>query len=257
MKILVIPDVHLKPWIFSKADEVLKNGGAERAVCLMDIADDWDMEENLALYRETFDTAISFAKRFPKTIWCRGNHDFSYLWGRRHSGYSDSASTLVQVKVTELQETVGDNRNMLFVAKIDDVLFSHGGIAASFVKSIVPQRYRMDLDAVAEYINYRGSEYNMWTATSPLLYRPQYYSAFPGGPWTRDRAHNIRPYRPQDVLQVVGHTSVLISGKSGIIKNGNIISCDTFSTDRGRTMNGGNCFAVIDTKTWEYSELAA
>ena len=106
MKILVIPDVHLKPWIFSKAEEVLKNGGAERAVCLMDIADDWDMEENLALYRETFDTAISFAKRFPKTIWCRGNHDFSYLWGRRHSGYSDSASTLVQVKVTELQETV-------------------------------------------------------------------------------------------------------------------------------------------------------
>ena len=44
MKVLVIPDVHLKPWIFDKADELIKDGSAERGVCLMDLADDWNMK---------------------------------------------------------------------------------------------------------------------------------------------------------------------------------------------------------------------
>ena len=34
MKVLVIPDIHLKPWIFDKAKEILKAGKAENAVCL-------------------------------------------------------------------------------------------------------------------------------------------------------------------------------------------------------------------------------
>ena len=44
MKVLVIPDVHLKPWIFSQAVKLMKDGAADRAVCLMDIADDWNKE---------------------------------------------------------------------------------------------------------------------------------------------------------------------------------------------------------------------
>ena len=37
MKVLVIPDIHLKTWIFDRAEDILKAGKAERAVCLMDI----------------------------------------------------------------------------------------------------------------------------------------------------------------------------------------------------------------------------
>ncbi len=44
MKVLVIPDVHLKPWMFERAEEIMKKGMAERAVCLMDIPDDWNQE---------------------------------------------------------------------------------------------------------------------------------------------------------------------------------------------------------------------
>lgn len=50
MKVLVIPDVHLKPWMFIRAGELLKSGIAEQAVCLMDIADDWRQEFNIDLY---------------------------------------------------------------------------------------------------------------------------------------------------------------------------------------------------------------
>ena len=37
MKVLVIPDVHLKPVMFQQATVLMKRGIAERAVCLMDI----------------------------------------------------------------------------------------------------------------------------------------------------------------------------------------------------------------------------
>ena len=50
MKVLVIPDVHLKPWMFERAEEIMKKKMAERAVCLMDIPDDWNQEYNLELY---------------------------------------------------------------------------------------------------------------------------------------------------------------------------------------------------------------
>ena len=37
MRVLVIPDIHLKTWIFDRAEKILRDGNAERAVCLMDI----------------------------------------------------------------------------------------------------------------------------------------------------------------------------------------------------------------------------
>lgn len=54
----------------------------------MDVPDDWDMELNIDRYKETFDRVISFAKDHPDALWCYGNHDVSYLWGRLESGYS-------------------------------------------------------------------------------------------------------------------------------------------------------------------------
>ena len=46
MKVLVIPDIHLKPWMFQRAEEIMEKGTVERAVCLMDIPDDWNQEYN-------------------------------------------------------------------------------------------------------------------------------------------------------------------------------------------------------------------
>ena len=87
MRILVIPDIHLKSWIFDRAEEIMRSGKADRAVCLMDIPDDWDMELDIARYRDTFDRAIRFARENPDTLWCYGNHDVSYPWGKLETGY--------------------------------------------------------------------------------------------------------------------------------------------------------------------------
>ena len=60
MRVLVIPDVHLKPRMFDRADSLLKQGIADQAVCLMDIPDDWNQELNLDLYIRTFDRAFAW-----------------------------------------------------------------------------------------------------------------------------------------------------------------------------------------------------
>lgn len=79
MKILVIPDIHLKPFIFERAKDLLKQGIAEQVLCLMDIADDWGKANDLELYAQTYDQAIKFAKDFNNTLCCYGNHDLSYI----------------------------------------------------------------------------------------------------------------------------------------------------------------------------------
>lgn len=43
MKVLAIPDIHLKPW-FERTAEIMEKGIVERAVCLMDIPDEWNQE---------------------------------------------------------------------------------------------------------------------------------------------------------------------------------------------------------------------
>ena len=44
MKVLVILEIHLKTWIFDRAEDIIKAGKADRTVCLMDMPDDWNME---------------------------------------------------------------------------------------------------------------------------------------------------------------------------------------------------------------------
>ena len=51
MKVLVIPDIHLKPFMFKQAAELMERGIAQRAVCLMDIPDDWDKQFNICFMR--------------------------------------------------------------------------------------------------------------------------------------------------------------------------------------------------------------
>ena len=128
MKVLVIPDVHLKPWMFQRASELLREGRAERAVCLMDIADDWQQQFNLDLYAQTYGAAIAFAKDHPDTLWCYGNHDLCYQWNQRETGYSKVAPWLVCEKLRILRETLPDEGQLAYLHRVDNVLFSHGGL---------------------------------------------------------------------------------------------------------------------------------
>ena len=63
MKVLVIPDIHLKSWIFDKAEVILRQGKADRAVCLMDMPDDWNMEFHME------DSQRISLKHWERALW--------------------------------------------------------------------------------------------------------------------------------------------------------------------------------------------
>ena len=132
MRVLVIPDIHLKTWIFDRAEKILKDGKADRAVCLMDIPDDWNMEFQIERYKETFDRAIAFARDNPDTLWCYGNHDVSYPWGRLESGYAPYAERTVMSKLEEIENSLKSPAQINIIHRIDNVLFSHGGLTTVF-----------------------------------------------------------------------------------------------------------------------------
>lgn len=232
MKVLVIPDVHLKPVIFQQAAAIMHQGVADQAVCLMDIPDDWEKQFDIALYEETYDEAIRFAKAYPKTAWCYGNHDLSYFWHQLERGYSSMASYTVQRKLLDLRAAVPENNPIRYVQKIDYVLFSHGGVSNAFVEEYVPKARYHDVDAVVKEINNLG-RIEMWNDASPIWLRPQYAK--------------MRMYKPRKLLQVVGHTPV-----EKITRQGNVISCDVFSTYRDGRPIGTEEFLLLDTMTWEY-----
>lgn len=235
MKVLVIPDVHLKPWIFDRAEEIIRSGKAENAVCLMDIPDDWGMEFNTGLYENTYDRAIQFAKEHSKSLWCYGNHDLSYPWGRLETGYSPYAERTVLSKLEELESILLDAGRIAIMHRVDQVLFSHGGLSAEFVKSRFGPSMFDDVDEVIAAVN-RSSPNVIWNDESPLWLRPQY--------------NKRTPFRKETYVQVVGHTPV-----EKIRKKNGFISTDVFSTYRDGRQIGESAMIVIDTKTGKYEKL--
>ena len=235
MNVLVIPDVHLKPWMFQRASELMKETEADKAVCLMDIPDDWRQEFNLDLYISTFDAAVSFAKEFPETLWCYGNHDICYPWNQRETGYSKIAPRTVCEKLRVLREELPDEKQLAFLHRIDDVLFCHGGLTDEYVRPYVPAKRYNNIDAVIDTINGFGPG-ELWQDASPFWYRPQYY----GG----------KMYKPRKLLQVVGHTPV-----EAITRKGNLISCDVFSTYRDGRPIGTQEYLLLDTDNWGFKGI--
>lgn len=235
MKMLVIPDIHLKPRLFDRAETILRTGRADRAVCLMDIPDDWDMQSRIDLYEKTFDRAIRFAETFPDTLWCYGNHDVSYPWGQLESGYSSYAESTVIAKLEELRRALPDERQLAFVHRVGCVLFSHGGLASDFVRLLGLDPDTADPDAVIRAVNNAPANL-LWDDISPLWLRPQ------------EDAPEM--FRDDEFRQVVGHTPV-----EKIYKKHGVLSTDVFSTYRNGTQIGESVMAVIDTETGMYEKI--
>ena len=183
-------------------------------------------------YEKAYDAAINFAKEFPDSLWCYGNHDLSYVWDKMETGYSYVAKWTVKKKLMELEQTLPSDNPIKYVQKIDNILFCHGGISMYFVEKHVPSSKYSNVEYVVDTINSLGVQ-EMWCDDSPIWYRPQYY----GG----------KMYKSRKCLQVVGHTPV-----EKISRNRNVISCDVFSTYQDGTSIGTQELLLIDTETWEY-----
>lgn len=233
MKILVIPDVHLKPRIFDRAMEIMENSDCVRAVCVGDIADDWGLQRDVELYEKTMKKAVEFAKKYPDTLWCYGNHDLAYLWDKYdHPGFSVCAKDTVCEYFNILDETV----DLAIIHRVDNVLFSHAGLTKEFVDYYLAE-YRDDVDALIDAVN-GMDEAALWDDISPLWARPQ-YNYVDGDMY------------PPEYFQVVGHTPV-----RSIINQGDLLTVDVFSTDRMGRPIGTEDFCRVDTVTKEWELIS-
>ena len=233
-KVFIIPDIHLKPWMFVEAAKHIDNGDYDAIVMLGDLVDDWEQGDNRELYNETFDEAIRFVKEHPNTFFCYGNHDVSYVWQLPESGYSWSMRDLVVERLEELKGVLPPE-NVAFVHCIDGVLFSHAGVTEKFAEYQFGLGWDIPIPYMLERIS-RMDERQLWADESPIWARPQY--------------GEMRLYSDK-VFQVVGHTPV-----HSPLLEGNLLTLDTFSTYRDGTPFGNQRFVWVDTdiKSWHYAE---
>lgn len=235
MKALIIADVHMKPKMFDEAHKILEKGLADKAVVLGDLVDDWGEEYNVALYYRTMDKAIEFQKAHPDTVWCMGNHDYSYWYpefGHRESGHSKIAETDMKELLDELYRW---GMRPEIIAQIDNCIFSHAGVNENWIKRhlaapLIPGEVPV-LDAGGEAL---------WEDDSPLWWRPQTeYGGDPDEAWEKGK-----------FLQVVGHTPVETPTQEGPI-----LSCDTFSTWPNGAPYGDERYTIVDTETKEWNTI--
>ncbi len=229
-RVLVIPDVHLKPWIFDKADKVTRDS-YDDIVILGDLVDDWNRGNDLDVYRETLDRAAEFGKTHDKSLWCYGNHDVSYLWDAMESGYSIQARETVIEGITKLEHVLEDRYR--FVHKIENTLFSHAGLTETFVLHACGYHIK-DIDEIITIINHMKKD-QLWRNSSPI--------------WARPQNDFYRMFRDDVFYQVVGHTPV-----EEPLNLGGVLSLDLFSTYSDGSAYGNQKLYIVDTEGRSYSE---
>ena len=229
-RVLVIPDVHLKPWIFDEAEKVDKNSYEDVAV-LGDLVDDWGKGNDLDAYEETLKRAAEFGKEHGESLWCYGNHDVSYLWDAMESGYSVQARITVIEGITKLERILEDRYK--FVHRIDNVLFSHAGVTETFVLHSCGYHVKEIEDILAK-INRMGKQ-ELWRDSSPI--------------WARPQADFYRMFRDDLFYQVVGHTPV-----EEPLDACGVLTLDLFSTYSNGDPYGNQKLYIVDTMTRKFVE---
>lgn len=229
MRVLIIPDVHLKPWIFDLCD-LIPPIHYDRIISLGDWADDWYQGQNDKLYSKTFRRLKKFLLDHPDSDFLIGNHEFSYLFNFEESGFSCRQ----QGKVKKLVGDIYPRKTYSFVKVIGDTIFSHAGVSKSWVSHYVLPRIQTDnILAVEMQINQFKFTHPhiMWNEYSPIWWRPE--------------AQPDPFYGDGKYFNVFGHTP------TDITLTDQYLACDTFSTfsDANRTVIGGNELVIFDTNT--------
>ena len=229
-RVLVIPDVHLKPWIFDEAEKVDKSS-YEDIVVLGDLVDDWGKGNDIDAYEETLKRAAEYGKEHGESLWCYGNHDVSYLWDAMESGYSVQARLTVIEGITKLERILEDRYK--FVHRIDNVLFSHAGVTETFVLHSCGYHVK-EIDDILAKINRMGKQ-ELWRDSSPI--------------WARPQADFYRMFRDDLFYQVVGHTPV-----EEPLDACGVLTLDLFSTYSNGDPYGNQKLYIVDTLTRKFEE---
>ena len=231
MKVLIIPDSHLQSWMFQVADNIMEKYNYDQVVVLGDLVDSHINGKDLTAYARMFETCIEFARKYKsKLIWLYGNHEVAYLdpYHCMCSGHNYEAEPLVTDYLHELIEILGYTPKI--AARIDKVLFSHGGIAETYDYVAITEKAELEgvLNTMIDTLNSKRYQ-GLWELNSPLWYRPN---------------DCIFPSMMDGCIQVAGHTPMRVPYLFH-----NLLLVDTFYS------GGFNLFPVLDTETYAVSYI--
>lgn len=214
MKVLVIPDVHLKLWIFDEADKLIDKYNLDNAIFIGDLVDDWNKQNCIDLYKETIDRAELFKCMHKDSFFCYGNHEVAYIVNGACSGNSNLFRSEIKYLLNKYERIVEPK----IVHKIDNVIFSHAGI-----------HDLVDVDNRVQQENDKSIVKAYNDMNSPLWLRPKYLYVY-----------------DENYMQVAGHTPV-----KNIYCENNIWYVDTFSTYPDGSQYGNQTFMSIDTISFD------
>ncbi len=252
-KILVIPDVHLKHWIFDKAEAIDKSD-YDTIVCLGDLVDEWFQQNNRELYEETIEKAINFGISHKNSFWCYGNHDLSYLHFLQESGFSLHMMSTVENGMKEMKKYLDDRLNVMHY--IDGWLFSHAGLTEYFISKHLGGE--TNLQKIITETNKMAYDHDLmkkhlWTDSSPIWFRFQSIDS----PIleTAKIESKFCLYHNTDkdpIWQCVGHTPTARPWEYTPYA----LSLDTFSLWSNGDPIGNQRLVIIDTDTnsWRYTD---
>ncbi len=242
MRILVIPDIHLKPHIFDEADKVNKTR-YDNIVCLGDLIDEWNQQYKVYSYENTLQKVLEFDKKHPKMLWCWGNHDLSYKFLFEESGFSYVAIDTVRKYLQLMEKQFG--KRLKVIHKIDNTLFSHAGLTHDYTDEICKADHN-NLAKIMNRINAMAKDEvlarKLWRNDSPIWIRPP----------SREDEHWLPFWFGKDkYFQIVGHTPVKEPTQIW-----NTLILDTFSLRSDLQPIGDQKLVIVDTieNKWEYVE---
>lgn len=242
MRVLVIPDVHLKTDMLEMAEEIMKTSSVDMAIFLGDIPDNWGCQGKIDMYKATYDGVMDFKRKYPNTKFCYGNHDIAYWLSLPCSGTDIYNIGVVANMIGELQQVYGQDATIIH--QIDDVLFSHAGLTSNYIHRFFSREVELNISDkdLIERINYLDDkDRRLWDETSPIWARPQHQESIP-------KFSRLYMWKPETYMQVVGHTPLIHPEQEQ-----NLLSCDVFSTRPNGELYGLQEWVIVDTKmqTWE------
>lgn len=234
MKILVMPDAHLKCGLLDRMSVLLDAHPDWGLVSLGDWVDDWNASPEL--YKTFLNKFADFLDRYGTRcalVW--GNHDWGYWeapgWA---SGYSSDAKDLVRHYLADFQTSYP----FFMVYGEDNVVFSHAGVTKAWFATYKARLSKLSPHTSLDTYTRDATTWELSEDASPLWHRP-----------ADDYSKNT--YNPH-ILQVVGHTPVSTITHT---TEDNILYSDTWSTDSEHNPLGDKSLVVVDTKTQEWEVI--
>lgn len=124
-KVLIVPDLHANWWVIPHLSDIARNNQVDWTVFLGDYVDDFGdtIKDNLA----TLAHLELYRKEMANTVFLLGNHEASYLWDKRCSGWTEEKAAVLRPVLEQME--------LHWSFRLNDWTFSHAGISRGWLET--------------------------------------------------------------------------------------------------------------------------